>query len=234
MSSEGQRRTGRVMRGIVLVVPLVLAGVWLSNRPAPGGSRFDEALDRAVAPVMQQTDLPKKLGAVTSTQARLLSRELAERSVPYLGPRDLELWAATRLSVARASPAACARLWKGGDDALLRSAIGALDHEALETYTQMLARGLALRLEGKPVPGLVPGIIDRGFAAIAEQLPPDTRRQFQDDVHRPDVSDERACQLFLLLGSGAEKLDPILRIDFYRALASALQVQPSPVGSSTH
>jgi hypothetical protein len=215
------------MRGIVLAVPLVLAGVWLSNRPAPGGSRFDEALDRAVAPVMQQTDLPKKLGAVTSTQARVLSRELAERSVPYLGPRDLELWAATRLSVARASPAACARLWKGGDDALLRSAIGALDPEALETYTQMLARGLALRLEGKPVPGLVPGVIDRGFAAIAEPLPPDTRRQFQDDVHRSDVSDQRACQLFLLLGSGAEKLEPSLRIDFYRALASALEVRPS-------
>lgn len=226
MTSEGQRRAGRVLRGVVLAVPLVLAGFWSFNRPAPAGSRFDAALDRAVAPVMQQTDVPRKLGAVTSTQARLLSRELAERSVPYLGPRDLELWAATRLSIARASKATCTRLWKGGDDALLRSAIGALDAEPLEAYTQMLARGLALRLERKPVPALVSGVIDRGFAAIAEQLPPDERRQFQADVHRPDVSDERACQLFLLLGRGAEQLEPSLRVDFYRALASALEVRP--------
>jgi hypothetical protein len=228
MSSEAQRRAGRALRGVVLVVPLALTAFWLFNRPAPAASRFDDALDRAVAPVMQQTDLPKKLGAVTSTQARLLSRELAERSVPYVGPRDLELWAATRLSVARASKLACARLWKGGDDAVLRSAIGDLGPEPLESYTQMLARGLALRLEGKPVPGLVPGVIDRGFALIAEPLPPDARRQFQADVHRPDVSDARACELFLTLGSGAEKLEPSLRVDFYRALASALQIQPSP------
>lgn len=227
MSSEGQRRAGRALRVTVLVVPLGLAGWWLFNRPQPAASRFDEALDRAVAPVMQQTEVQQKLGAVTSTQARLLSRELAERSVPYLGARDLELWAATRLSVARASKAACARLWKGGDDALLRSAIGELGPEPLESYTQMLARGLALRLERKLVPGLVPGVIDRGFAAIAEQLPPDARAPFQADVHRSDVSDERACQLFLLLGSGAEKLEPSLRVDFYRALASALEVQPS-------
>lgn len=231
MTSEAQRRAGRVLRGIVLVVPLVLAAVWLFNRPVPGASRFDEALDRAVAPVMQQTELPKKLGAMTSTQARLLSRELAERSVPYLGPRDLELWAATRLGVARASKAACARLWKGGDDALLRSAIGDLGQEPLESYTQMLARGLALRLERKPVPALVPGVIERGFALIAEQLPPDARSQFQADVRRSDVGDERACQLFLTLGSGAEKLEPSLRVDFYRALASALEVRPSPSGT---
>ena len=227
MSSEAQRRAGRVLRGIVLVVPLVLAAAWLLNRPVPGASRFDEALDRAAAPVMQQTELPKKLGAVTSTQARLLSRELAERSVPYLGPRDLELWAATRLSVARASKLACARLWKGGDDAYLRSAIGDLGPEPLESYTQMLARGLALRLERKPAPGLVPGVIDRGFALIAEQLTPEARRQFESDVHRPDVSDARACELFLTQGSGAEKLEPNLRVDFYRALASGLEVRPS-------
>jgi len=226
MTSEGQRRAGRVLRGTVLVVPLVLSGWWWFNRPAPVASRFDEALDRALAPVMQQTELQQKLGAVSSAQARILSRELAERSVPYLGPRDLELWAATRLSVARASKAACARLWKGGDDALLRSAIGELGPEPLDTYAQMLARGLALRLEKKPVPGLVPGVIDHGFAMIAEQLPPDARSQFQADVQRADVSDERACQLFLTLGSGAEKLEPSLRVDFYRALASALQVRP--------
>jgi hypothetical protein len=233
MTSEAPRRAGRVLRGVVLAVPLALAALWLFNRPSRTDPRFDEALDRAVAPVMQQTDLPKKLGAVTSSQARLLSRELAERSVPYLGPRDLELWAATRLSVARASKLACARLWKGGDDALLRSAIGDLNPEPLESYTQMLARGLALRLEGMPVPRLVPGVIDRGFAAIAESLPPEARSQFQADVQRSDVSDERACQLFLTLGSGAEKLEPTLRVDFYRALASAREVRPSFAGDAT-
>jgi hypothetical protein len=232
MTSEAPRRAGRVLRGVVLAVPLALAAFWLFNRPSRTAPRFDEALDRAVAPVMQHTDLPKKLGAVTSTQARLLSRELAERSVPYLGPRDLELWAATRLRVARASKLACARLWKGGDDALLRSAIGDLNPEPLESYTQMLARGLALRLEGRPVPRLVPGVIDRGFAAIAESLPPEARSQFQADVQRSDVSDERACQLFLTLGSGAEKLEPTLRVDFYRALASALEVRPSFAGDA--
>ena len=71
MSSEAQRRAGRVLRGIVLVVPLALLALWLFNRPVPTASRFDESLDRAVAPVMQQTEQPKKQGAVTSTQARL-------------------------------------------------------------------------------------------------------------------------------------------------------------------
>ena len=233
MTSEAPRRAGRVLRGVVLAVPLVIAAFWLFNRRAPKAPGFDEALDRALAPVMQQTDLPKKLGSVTSTQARLLSRELAERSVPYLGPRDLELWAATRLAVARASKLACARLWKGGDDALVRSAIGDLGPGPLESYTQMLARGLALRLEGRLVPRLVPGVIDRGFAVITEQLPPDAREQFRIDVHRADVSDERACQLFLALGRGAEKLEPSLRVDFYRALASALEVGPSSTGDAT-
>jgi hypothetical protein len=233
MTSDAQRRAGRALRGVVLAVPLALAVFWLFRRPPSAASPFDESLDRAVAPVMQQTDLPKKLGAVTPTQARLLSRELAERSVPYLGPRDLELWATTRLRVARASKLACARLWKGGDDALVRSAIGDLDTETLDRYTQMLARGLALRLEGKPVPRLVTGVIDSGFAAIAEQLPPEARLPFQADVHRSDVSDERACQLFLMLGSGAEKLEPSLRVDFYRALAIALEVGPTSSEDAT-
>jgi hypothetical protein len=226
MMSESQRRAGRALRGIVLAVPLVLAGYWLFNRPEPAASRFDESLDRAVAPVMQQTEVQQKLGAVTSTQARLLSRELAERSVPYLGPRDLELWAATRLRVARASRPACARLWKGGDDALLRSAIGELGADPLDAYTQMLARGLALRLERKPVPGLVAGIIDRTFGLIAEQLPPEARSTFQADVNRRDVNDTRACELFLAVSSGAEKLEPSQRADFYRALAGALEIRP--------
>ena len=90
----------------------------------------------------------------------------------------------------------------------------------------MLARALALRLEQKPQPSLVSGIIDRGFALIAEQLPPEARSQFQADAKRRDVSDARACELFLTLGGGAEKLEPTLRVAFYRALAAALEVQP--------
>lgn len=226
MTSEGPRSAGRVFRGVALAIPLLLVGWWLYNRPEPIASRFDDALDRAVAPVMQQSEVQQKLGAMSSTQARLLARELAERSVPYLGPRDLELWAATRLRAARASQPACARFWKGGDDAFLRSAIAELDAEALDAYTQMLARALALRLEQKPQPSLVSGIIDRGFALIAEQLPPEARSQFQADAKRRDVSDARACELFLTLGSGAEKLEPTLRVAFYRALAAALEVQP--------
>lgn len=226
MTPEGQRSAARVLRGGVLLVPLLLAVWWLYQRPAPRASRFDEALDRAVAPVMQQREVQQKLGAVSATQAQALARELAERSVPYLDPRDLELWAATRLRVAQASKPACARLWKGGNDELLRTSIAELEPEALDDYTQMLARGLALRLERKPPPALVPGVIDRVFGLVAEQQPPDARARFQADVKRADVSDARACELFLTLSRGAAQLDAALRVDFYRALAGALEANP--------
>ncbi len=92
----------------------------------------------------------------------------------------------------------------------------------------MLARGLALRLEQKPPPSVSIAAIDHGFAAIAEQLPVEERERFQVDVKRHDVSDARACELFLALSNGAEKLDPAPRADFYRALAGALEVPRGP------
>lgn len=229
MTAEGQLRAGRALRSAALLLPLALVGFWLWTRAERTPSRFDDALDRALLPVIQQSALRQQLGALTSAQARLLARDLAERSVPYLGARDLELWAATRARVARASPPACARLWKGGDDAFLGPAIASLGPEALDAYAQMLARALALRLEllrleQKPPAAPATTAVQRGFAAIAEQLPQDARAQFEQDVKRRDVSDARACQLFLTLASGAEKLEASLRIEFYRGLASALEV----------
>jgi hypothetical protein len=234
MTVEGPPRAGRVFRTSALLVPLALACYWLWTRPPRAPSRFDDELDRALGPVMVQSELRRQVGALTSSQARLLARDLAERSVPYLGARDLELWAATRARVARASKPACAHLWKGGDEAFLGPAIVELGPEALEAYVQMLARALALRLERlrldqKPPPRPSAAVIERGFAAIAEQLPEDARAQFEQDVKRSDVSDARACELFLTVADGAEKLDPALRSDFYRALADALEV---PRGTS--
>jgi hypothetical protein len=239
MTAEDQRRAGRVLRGVTLLVPLLLVGWWLWSRPERGPSRFDDALDRALAPVMQQSELPQEVRLLTSSQARLVARDLAERSVPYLGPRDLELWAALRASVARASPQACSKLWKGGDETFLGPAIVGLGPEALEAYVQMLARALALRLEllrleRKPPPQPSASAIERGFAAIAAQLPADAHTEFEQDVKRRDVNDEQACRLFLTLSAGAEKLEPSLRAEFYRALASALEVPHGAAGTVPH
>lgn len=236
MTLSDQRRVGRVLRGATLLVPLLLAGWWLSSRPDRGPSRFDDALDRALAPVMQQSELAQAVERLTSSQARLVARDLAERSVPYLGPRDLELWAATRARVARASSPACSRLWKGGDEAFLGPAIADLGQETLDAYVQMLARALALRLEAsrlqhQPTPPPPTSVIERGFAAIAAQLPADARNELEQNVNRRDVSDAQACRLFLTVSSGAEKLEPNLRSEFYRALASALEVPRGAPGT---
>lgn len=228
MIPERQRNAGRAIRGTALLIPLVLAGYWLWNRSARAPSRFDDALDRALSPVVQASGLRRELGNMTSSQARILSRDLARRSVVYLGARDLEEWGATRARVARASPSACAYLWKGGDDSFFGPAIAQLGPEALERYTQLLARGLALRLEQKAPPPTVAGALARGFAAIAEQLPGDARVRFELDAKRGDVSDPRACELFLTLSAGAEKLEPSLRVEFYRALAAELPVPLAP------
>lgn len=229
MTLQDPRHVGRVLRGAVLLVPLLLAGWWLWSRPDRGPSRFDDALDRALAPVMQQSELEQRVRLLTSSQARLVARDLAERSVPYLGPRDLELWAATRTRVARASLSACSNLWKGGDETFLGPAIADLGPDALDAYVQMLARALALRLEvlrlqQQPPPLPQSSVIERGFATIAKQLPADARAELEQNVNRRDVSDTQACRLFLTVSTGAEKLEPNLRADFYRALACALEV----------
>ena len=105
-------------------------------------------------------------------------------------------------------------------------AIASLGDDVLEPYVDMLSRALALRLERKPPPSSSAGALERGFSAIAEQLPPAAREPFRADTKRQDVSDARACELFITLGSGAEKLEPAVRVDFYRALAEALEVKP--------
>jgi hypothetical protein len=229
MIAEGSRSAGRLFRASMLLVPLALACYWLWTRPGRTLSRFDDELDRALSPVMSQSDLRGRVGALTSSQARLVARDLAQRSIPYLGARDLELWAATRARVARHSPPACTHLWKGGDEAFLGPAVAELGPETLEAYVQMLARALALRLEQAraehgPAPRSSSTALERGFATIADQLPPEERARFEVDVKRSDVSDPRACELFLALADGAEKLEPGLRTDFYRALAEALEV----------
>ena len=228
MNHERQRNAGRAVRGTALLIPLVLAGYWLWNRSSRASSGFDDALDRALSPVVQASGLGRELGSLTSSQARLLSRDLARRSVAYLGARDLDEWGATRARVAQASSAACAHLWKGGDDSFFGPAVAQLGPEVLEQYTQLLGRALALRLEQKTPPSTAADALARGFAAIAEQLPGDARAKFEADAKRRDVSDARACELFLTLASGADKLEPTQRMEFYRALAAELQVPRTP------
>lgn len=222
MTPAGRRPLSRIALAVLLVVPLGLSLWWLATRSPPVATRFDEALDRALLPVMQQREVQHKLSAVSPSRAQLLARDLARRSVPYLAPRDLELWAATRERAARASPAVCAKLWKGGDDAFLGPAIAQLGDEELEAYVAMLARGFALRLERKPPPSVRPGSIERGIGAAASALDGEARAAFERDVKRHDIGDARACELFLLLSAAAAKLEPNARSDFYRALAAQL------------
>ncbi|HVY29353.1 MAG TPA: hypothetical protein VHB79_22495 [Polyangiaceae bacterium] len=222
MTNPSRRTISRFGLALVLLVPLGLSVWWFSTRSAPVTTRFDEALDRALVPVMEQREVQHKLGTSTSNQARMLARELARRSVPYVAAHDLELWAEVRDKVARASPAACAKLWKGGDDTFLGPAIAELGDAELESYVAMLARGFALRLERKPPPSIAAGSIERGFAAAAEALPAEARAAFEKDVKRADVGDTRACELFLQLSRGAQKMEPAARSDFYRALAVSL------------
>jgi hypothetical protein len=211
---------------LLLLVPLLLALYWLRTRHNPQASRFDEALDRALLPVLSSHEAQTKLGASTAAQTRILTRVLAERSVVYLAPGDLELWQTTRLHAAEASPQVCAKLWKGGEQTFLGPAIAALGDDALQRYVEMLARGLALRLERKPPPTTSLGAIDRGLSEIADGLPPETEAAFRADASKRELSDARACELFLTLARGSERLEPGLRTDFLRALAKELGGSP--------
>ena len=206
-----------------LIVPALLSLWWLWRRPAPVRSSFDDALDRALATVMQQREVQTKLGAATSEQARSFARELALASVPYSSPRDLELWASTRERVARSSKVACASVWKGSDDVAVGKAITALGPEVLEPYVEMLARAFAHRLERKPPPPVPAGAVERGFAATSAALPAEARSAFAADSRRPDVTDERACELFLAVSRATTGLEPGQRVDFLRALAAELE-----------
>ena len=223
MSSRGPRRTVRGLRALALGAPALFVVWWLVTRSDPAPSAYEDALDRALAPVIAQRDVQAKLRAASSGQARQLAREFSERSIPYLGPRDLELWQSIRVRVAKSSPTACARLWRGGSSDFFGPAVVALHDDALDLYTEMLGRALALRLERKPPPEPAPGALGRGLAAIAALLPEQERASFEADLKRSDLPDGRACQLFLTISTKTEQLEPGQRSDFLRALAKDLQ-----------
>lgn len=212
---------------LLLAPPVALCAWWLLSRPPESSPAvYEAALDRALEPVLSQHAASAKLGTSSPGQTRRLARELARASVPYLAPADLELWAELRLRVARSSRASCARLWQGADDAFLEWAMAELGSDALDAYSEMLARGLALRLEKKQAPEPPSDAIERAVEEITESLPAAERERFRADATRRDLSAERACQLFLTLSKGAERLEPKLRIDFYRALARSLRQSP--------
>lgn len=235
MAAADQHRTRRGLLLAALLVPLALSAWWFWRRPAEASpAHFQASLDRAIEPVLELHAAEAKLGMSSRGQVRALARQLALDSVPYLAPADLELWAALRLELAHASPVSCARLWKGVDDAFMAQAIAGLGDEKLRAYSEMLARGLALRLERKPPPPLAAGAIPRGTAAVAALLPEPERARFQADLARRDLDDTRACQLFLQLSGGAQELEPAQRTELYRALSVQLRgssrpaAEPSP------
>lgn len=212
----------RSLLALLLLAPTAGVVAWLSARREPPRSRFDDALDRALSPVIEQSDGRTKLGLSSSRQARAVARALAKRSIPYLAARDLALWADTRERVAATSTPACAKLWKGGDDAFFGPALASLGDEPLQQYVEMLGRALALRLEGKTPQQAKPDALAHGFEQIAAAMPEPLRESFAADVRRRDVSDARACELFRALSQGAAKLDPAVRSDFYRELSREL------------
>lgn len=229
MAAFPASRGSRWLLVLTLATALSLCAWWLWRRPPETARAVHEAaLDRAIEPVIEQHAAEVKLGFSSPGQTRRLARQLALDSVPYLAPADLDLWAELRLEVANRSPAACAQLWKGGGDELLAHAMAALGEARLRAWSEMLARGLALRLTRKPAPEPAPDAIERAVAAVTEGLPPSERDAFRADISRSPPSDERACQLFLLLSRGAQRLEPNLRIDLYRALSRQLRASSPP------
>lgn len=222
MSSRRPRIAFRVLRALALVAPALWLGWWLWGRPRPAPTPFEVALDRALEPILTSRDLGAKLHAATSGQVRLMAREAAQTSIPYLAPRDLELWQDIRLRVARSSSAACARLWQGGATEFFGPAVAALGDDTLREYTEMLGRGLSLKLERKPPPEPSPGALARGLSAIGSALPALERARFEQDLPRRDLPDVRACELFVAVSTGAQQLEPAARTDFLRALAKGL------------
>jgi hypothetical protein len=222
MSLPGPRKRLQVLRGLALGVPALFVCWWLWLKPRAQPSPFDAALDRALEPVLSGRELSAKLGASSPTELRLVARQAAQTSIQYLAPRDLELWQDVRLRVAQSSPVACARLWQGGSLEFFGPAVAALGDEPLRQYTEMLGRGLSLRLERKPPPEPAQGALARGLSAIGQALPSGERARFEADVSRRDLTDARACELFLVVSTGARALEPGARTEFLRALAQGL------------
>ncbi len=227
MSPRRQSSVLRSLRALALLVPAALLGWWLFGRPRPVPTAFDEALDHALEPVLAGREMGAKWGAASPAQVRLVARRAAQTSIQYLAPRDLELWQDVRLRVARSSPAACARLWQGGETDFFGPAVAGLGDEPLREYTEMLARGLSLKLERKPPPEPSPAALASGLQAIGDALPGGERARFEADLRRSDLTDARACELFLVVSAGTQRLEPHLRTDFLRALAKGL-LAPRP------
>lgn len=223
MSSPRRRSSLRAARLLALSVPAVFVAWWFWVGPRATPSSYDEALDRSLEPILAGRELGARLGAASPAQLRLVAREAAQTSIRYLAPRDLELWQETRLRVARSSTAACARLWQGGSSDFFGPAVAALGDEPLRQYTDMLGRGLSRRLERKPPPEPSAGALERGLEAIAAALPERERGRFRADLARRDLDQARACELFLSVSSGTQRLEPAARTDFLRALAKGLQ-----------
>jgi hypothetical protein len=227
-------RPVRLLLLLALLGPLGFSLWWFWRHPSDSApSRFDAALDRALEPVLELHAASVKLGTSTPAQAKVLARQLAQDSAPFLAPADLELWAAIRLEAARSSPVTCARLGKGGDEASLRQAVVELGDARLTAWTEMLARGFAVRLERKRAPDVSPSALSRGREAIIQALPPAQQPGFRADLSDRELSDARACQLFLTLSSQAQQLEPALRSELYRALAVSLRANPPPTAPAS-
>lgn len=196
--------------GALLVRPL---------RAPPVEPRAEAILNAELRKLLEQPGLREQLIAKSQGAALSELRLRVLTSAEYLSPRDLELWADARLRIARASPQACAKLWTGGDNPAASSALDTFSELELREWAEMSARGVALSLEGKPPPGVAPDALARGFAAVAATLAPDARQTFEADGRQAQLSEPRACRMFLLLFSGARSLPQPLQAEMLRALA---------------
>ncbi len=201
----------------------VLAGALLVRprpRPTQDPPRADAILDAALRELLEEPGLREQLIAKSPGAALLELRLRVLPSAEYLSARDLELWADVRLRIARASPQACAKLWKGGDNPAASLALETFSDGELREWAEMSARGVALSLEGKAPPAVASDALARGIAAIAANLPPDARRTFEADARDAQLSEPSACQAFLRLFSGARALPQPLQGELLRALAA--------------
>jgi hypothetical protein len=177
-------------------------------------------LDAALREVLEQPGVREQLVAKSPGTALLELRLRVLASAEYLSARDLELWADVRLHIARVSPQACAKLWIGGDNPAASQALETFSDTELQQWAEMSARSVALSLEGKPPPAVAEGALARGFSAIAASLPVEARQTFEADGKQPQLSEPRACQMFLQLFSGARALPQPLQTETLRALAA--------------
>jgi hypothetical protein len=188
--------------------------------PPQGQPRAEATLDAALRELLDEPGLREQLVAKSPAAALVELRLRVLPSAEYLSARDLELWADVRLRIARASPEACAKLWRGGDNPAASLALETFSDGELREWAEMSARGVALSLEGKPPPAVASDTLARGLAAIAASLPPDVRQTFESDTRAAQLSEASACQAFVRLFSGARALPQPLQSELLRALAA--------------